>query len=65
MQFLQTFHEPEASAKLIVERFGIIAHYVKPAAFCRAFRSERTNDHMAALFDRMPYRIDIGSTLLH
>ena len=65
MQFLQSFNQPEASAKLIVERFGIVTHYLKPAAFCRTFGPERTNDHMASLLDRMLYGTNIGSPLVH
>ena len=64
VQFLGTFHQPEPRAKLIVERFGIVAHHFKAAASCRAFGSKRANDHMAAHLDRARYVSYIGDTLL-
>ena len=46
MQFLGAVQEAKTLAKLSVQRYGVIPHNVKAAAFCGSFRSERTHNQV-------------------
>jgi len=64
VHFFRTFHEAKAPAQFVVERIGIVTHYVKPAAFGRAFRSKRPNNDVASSLNRVRHPLDVSRTLL-
>src|SRR5580704_6131802 len=54
----------EARAKLFVQRFGIVANHIEPAAFIGTFRSESTDDYVTTRPNGMGDVADISNALL-
>ena len=52
VQLLRTLYQPKPSAKLPMQRFGVVANDIETATFCWAFWSKRTHDHMATRSNR-------------
>ena len=48
MQFLGACFYPELPPKLVVQRLGVVTHHIQAATLGGAFRSESTDDYVAA-----------------
>ena len=64
MELFRAAQESEMDPKLIVERFRIIADNIQATTLCGSFRSERTDDHMATLFDSPRNLANISDTVI-